>query len=103
MKRVWVEYASPRGTPFANKLMVRVGRWTVSMGEGMAIGFDGMKRATIIGSKMAGLLGAVETFELPESGIKFQIPVERLYHIDGTPRENFQPVHLNEKIFEFQK
>ena len=90
-KRVWVEYASPRGTPFTNELIIKVGRWTGSMGEGIAIGFDGMKRATIIGSKMAGLLGAVETFRLPETEIGFQIPTERLYHIDGTPRENFIP------------
>jgi hypothetical protein len=28
----------------------------------MAIGFDGMKRAAVIGTQMAGLLGAVEFF-----------------------------------------
>jgi len=102
-KRVWVEYASPRGEPFTKELIVKVGRWTGSMGEGIAIGFDGMKRATVIGSKMAGLLGAVENFQLSESGIQFQIPVERLYHIDGTPREKFQSILLNEKNYELRR
>jgi len=35
-KRVWVEYVIPRGAPFTNELIVRVGQWTGSMGEGLA-------------------------------------------------------------------
>jgi hypothetical protein len=46
------------------------------------------------------LLGAVETLGLPNSGIGFHIPIERLYHIGGTSREDFQPVLLNEKNIE---
>jgi len=57
-----------------------------------------MKRATVTGTQMAGLLGAVENFQLPETGIMFQIPTERLYHIDSTPREKFQPINLNKNI-----
>jgi len=102
-KRVWVEYVSPRGVPFTNELIVKVGRWTGSMGEGIAIGFAGMNRGTVKGTQMAGLLGAVETFQLPESGIGFQIPVERLYHIDGTPREDFRPALLDDKTFKFRR
>ena len=102
-KRVWVEYASPRGTPFTKELIVKVGRWTGSMGEGLAIGFDGMKRGTVAGTQMAGLLGAIENFQLPETGIGFQIPVERLYHINGTARDDFQPILSNKKSTEFQK
>jgi carboxyl-terminal processing protease len=61
------------------------------MGEGIAIGFDAMNRAVIVGTKMAGLLGAIETAELPNSQIGVNISTERLYHVNGTPREDFLP------------
>ena len=63
-----------------------VGHWTGSTGEGIAVGFDGMKRGKIVGTKMAGLIGATRGFRLTQTNIGFQIPTERLYHIDGTPR-----------------
>ena len=61
------------------------------MGEGIAIGFDGMKRGTVIGTEMAKLLGAISGFRMSETKIGFQIPTERLYHVNGTPREKYQP------------
>lgn len=61
------------------------------MGEGMAIGFDGMKRAKIMGTKMAGLIGAISGFQMTETKIGYQFPTERLYHVNGTPREDFVP------------
>ncbi len=90
-KRHWVEYVPPRKDIYTGKVYVLVGRWTGSMGEGMAVGFDGMKRAKIIGTEMAGLIGAISNFQLPETKIGFQFPTERLYHINGTPREDFIP------------
>jgi carboxyl-terminal processing protease len=90
-KRHWVEYVTPRKTPYKGNVYIMVGHWTGSMGEGMAIGFDGLKRAKIIGTGMAKLLGAVQGFTMPETNIGFQIPTERLYHINGTPREKFIP------------
>ena len=71
-----------------------VGHWTGSMGEGIAIGFDGMKRAKITGTKMAGLLGAIYTFRAKETNIGYQIPAESMYHINGTPREDYIPNYL---------
>lgn len=97
-KRHWVEYVSPRKNIYQGNVFVLVGRWTGSMGEGIAIGFDGMKRAKIIGTPMAGLLGAVTNFELTETKIRFQFPTERLYHINGKPRETFIPEILTENI-----
>lgn len=103
-KRHWTEYVAPRKTIYNGKLYILVGHWTGSMGEGMAIGFDGMKRAEIIGTKMAGLLGAISNFQMAETKISFQFPTERLYHIDGTPRDNFFPKILTQNIEEtFQK
>lgn len=94
--RSWVEYVSPRGVIYKKKLIVMVGHWTGSMGEGIAIGFDGMKRAKITGTKMAGLLGAIYTFKAENTNIGYQIPSESMYHINGTPREDFLPQYLTD-------
>ena len=72
-------------------LAVLVGRWTGSMGEGMAIGIDGMRRGTVVGSRMAGLAGAVEEIRLPCSHFVVGYPAARLLHLDGTPRESYRP------------
>lgn len=92
--RSWIEYVSPRKTIYKKKLTVMAGHWTGSMGEGIAIGFDGMKRAKITGTKMAGLLGAIYTFRAKETNIGYQIPAESMYHINGTPREDYIPNYL---------
>lgn len=100
VKRSWIELVSPRGKLYKKPLVLLVNHWTGSMGEGIAIGFNGMKRAEIVGDKMAGLLGAIYSFTLPETKVSFSIPVEKLYHVNGTPRENFTPDFLvsdNEK------
>ena len=103
-KRHWVEYVVPRGKTYKGKLYILVGHWTGSMGEGMAIGFDGMKRARIIGTKMAGLLGAISGFQMTETKIGYQFPTERLYHVNGTPREDFVPgIHTKNTEETFRK
>jgi C-terminal processing protease CtpA/Prc len=103
-KRMWVEYVIPRKTPFKGKVFVIVGHWTGSMGEGIAIGFDGLKKAKIIGTEMAKLLGAVDRFTMSETKIGFQFPTERLYHINGTPREKYKPTILTNNMEEtFQR
>jgi len=88
IKRSWMEIVSPREGRFYDRpVVILVDHWTGSVGEGIAIAFDGMKRATVIGTRMAALNGAVYTFEMPSTGIRFSIPVERLFHVNGTPRE----------------
>jgi C-terminal processing protease CtpA/Prc len=99
-KRMWVEYVTPRKTQFKGKVFILVGHWTGSMGEGIAIGFDGMKRATIIGTKMAGLIGAIDGFVLSQTKLGYQVPIERLYHINGMPRELFKPTIVTNNIDE---
>lgn len=89
--RQWIEHVLPRaGKHHRGPVSVRVGRWTGSMGEGLAIGFDAIG-ARVIGNSMAGLLGAVYDFRLPSSGLVVKLPAERLMAIDGTPREEFTP------------
>jgi C-terminal processing protease CtpA/Prc len=88
----WTRKVSPRGPwTYAAPVVVLVGRWTASMGEGMAIGLDAMKRATIVGTRMAGLNGAVFDLQLPNTGIKLNYAAEKLFHLNGTPRELFVP------------
>lgn len=80
-----------RGKTVTAPLVVLCGRWTGSMGEGMTIGLDGMKRATVVGTRMAGLCGATAGFTLPHARFDVHFPTERLYHLDGTPREHWAP------------
>lgn len=95
VKRIWTEQVAPRGPyTYTKPIAVLVGRWTGSMGEGLAIGLDGMERAAVIGTPMAGLKGALFSHTLPHTGFVIRIPAERLYHIDGTPREEFVPTVL---------
>lgn len=88
----YLEQVAPRG-PFTYEgpPVVLVGRWTASMDEGMAIALDGLHRATVVGTPMAGLLGATHGTTLPRTGWSVRVPAERLYHVDGTPREAFVP------------
>ena len=89
--RQWVEQVLPRaGKYHRGPVSVRVGRWTGSMGEGLAIGFDAIG-ARVEGSRMAGLLGAIHDHKLEKSGQVIKFPTERLSHVDGTPREKFVP------------
>ena len=89
--RQWVEQVLPRaGKRHRGPVTVRVGRWTGSMGEGLAIGFHAIG-ARVEGSRMAGLLGAIYDHKLERSGQMIKLPTERLYGVDGTPREQFVP------------
>jgi carboxyl-terminal processing protease len=93
--RQWLEQVLPRpGRHHDGLVRVVVGRWTGSMGEGLAIGFDAIG-AQVEGGPMAGLLGAVYDYKLEQSGLVIKFPVERLFHVDGTPREAFVPRPLN--------
>jgi carboxyl-terminal processing protease len=94
VRRVWVEYVSERGSVFKGPVVVLVGRWTGSMGEGLAIGLHAARGAPVLGQPMAGLQGALGEYKLPHSGISVRVPVERLFHVDGTPRELFLPQAL---------
>jgi peptidase S41-like protein len=84
-------FIQPVGPHIAGPLVVIVGRWTGSMGEGMAIGFDGMNRGLVIGTKMARLAGGTENFTLPKTGIAVVFPTYDLTHLNMTPRHLWLP------------
>jgi C-terminal processing protease CtpA/Prc len=91
IKRTTIELVSPRQKIYQKPLIILVGNWTGSMSEGITIGFDAMHRATIIGTKMAGLLGEIFSFETPELKIPFSFPCVKLQTVNGLPRENYLP------------
>lgn len=92
--RQWIEQVLPRPGKHHSVLpTVRVGRWTGSMGEGLAIGFAALG-ARVEGTQMAQLKGAVYDFSLPSSGLVVKFPAERLYTVEGQPREEFVPAPL---------
>lgn len=91
VERKWRELVMPReGKYHEGPVEVRVGRWTGSMGEGIALGMDALGYR-VCGTKMAGLLGAVYTLDVPTTTLRINLPVERLEAVDGTPREDFLP------------
>lgn len=84
-------FVTPTTPYYANPFVVLAGRWTGSMGEGMTIGFDALGAKAIIGQPMADLLGGIHQFTLPDSAITLELGFERLYHVNGTFREDFVP------------
>lgn len=92
IRRSWLELVSPRGDfRYEHPVVVLVNRWTGSMGEGLALGFDATGAGKIVGTEMARLVGATYTLTLPNTGIHANVPAERLQHVNGTPREQFRP------------
>ena len=92
VERNWIELVAPRG-PFryAGPVAVLVDHRTGSMGEGMAIGFDAMGGAVVLGTSMAHLAGAVSDFVLPKTGVDVAYATEQLFHVNGTPRQEWLP------------
>jgi carboxyl-terminal processing protease len=91
IKRSWVEIVSPRKKIYHKPMLILVDHWTGSVAEGIAIGFDALKRGKVMGTKMAALNGANYSFNMPNTGIRFSFPAEKLFHVNGSPRENFTP------------
>lgn len=92
IKRSWVEIVSPRtGKYYIKPLVVLADHFTGSIAEGITIGFSATTKAKIIGTPLARLCGATYPYELPNTHIHYSFPAERLYHVNGTPREQFVP------------
>src|SRR6185436_3173170 len=94
IKRSWVEIVSPRkGKNYTKPLVILCDHWTASLGEAIVIGFDALKRpfTKIIGTPMARLSGAVYSYEMPNTNIRFSFPAEKLYTVSGLPREKYMP------------
>ncbi len=87
IERQWIEEVLPReGRYHPGPVQVRAGRWTGSLGEGLAVGFMALGKPAC-GGAMAGLKGAVYDFNLPKTGMTVKFPAERLYTVSGQPRQ----------------
>ncbi len=84
-------YAKPNAPYYSKPFVVLAGRWTGSMGEGMTIGLDAIGAVEVIGAPMADLLGGIKTTKLKESNAWLEFGFERMYHVDGTFREDYEP------------
>ncbi|MBC8988346.1 hypothetical protein H9X96_21555 [Pedobacter sp. N36a] len=91
VERIWIEYVSPRAKQYKKPVVVLVGRWTGSMGEGLAIGFEGMKRAEIVGSEMERLAGEMNGFSFKHQKFGYRLSTAKLFHVNGTAREIYVP------------
>lgn len=100
IKRKYIELLTPLKNPYTKPVYILVSRWTGSVGEAIAQGFSNIKSATVVGTDMAKLLGAIRCQKLPTSGINFCFPFEKLYNVDGTPREEFTPDVISENYKE---
>jgi carboxyl-terminal processing protease len=88
----WSEYVEPRGPwTYRGRVLVLVNHFSESMAEGFAMGLDGMRRATVVGTTMAGLGAAISRIRLERSGYDVQISAEPVYHVGGAPRTRFKP------------
>ncbi|WP_375559149.1 S41 family peptidase [Bernardetia sp. OM2101] len=89
--RKWIEYVNPRAEQYKKPLVILVGRWTGSMGEGIAIGFDAMKRGKVVGSEMERLAGEMYYFPFKNQSFGYRVSVAKLFHVNGIPREKYIP------------
>lgn len=93
VERSWTEYVIPRGKQYKKQVIILVDRWTGSMGEALAIGFEGMQRAEIVGTEMERLAGEMDGFTFEHQQFGYRLSTTKLSHINGTPREEYVPVN----------
>ena len=89
--RLVLDTVSPRGTHYGAPIVVLADRWTAGEGEALAAGLTAVANARLVGTRMAGLRGELREARLPHSGIVVRYPGEKVFHVDGTPRERLRP------------
>jgi carboxyl-terminal processing protease len=90
-KKKYLGYVNPNTLNYDKPVYVLVNRWTGSMGEGIAIGLNGMNKATIIGTEMSRLAGGMKSIDFEYHNYGFQVSFEKIFDINGNPREEFIP------------
>jgi carboxyl-terminal processing protease len=90
--RRWPEFIPTRGPwTYRQPVVVVVNHWSMSMAEGFAMGLDGIGRARVVGTRMAGLGAGVHRLQLPHSKIGMQVSAEPVYQLNGSLRSDFLP------------
>jgi len=91
IERRWMEYVSSRGVTYDKPVVILVGRWTGSMGEGLAIGMEAAAGATVMGTEMERLAGGMYDFSFAHRNFGYQLAMEKIYHVNGLARESYIP------------
>ena len=96
-KKKYLGYVKPNKLNYDKPLYLLVNRWTGSMGEGVAIGLNSMNRAKIIGTEMERLAGGMTTVNFKNHNYGASVSFERIFDVEGNPREEFVPEHYVEQ------
>lgn len=76
---------------------ILVNRWTGSMGEGIAIGLNTIDGIEVIGTEMSRLAGGMKSIDFKNHNYGFQVSFEKIFDINGNPREEFVPKNYVEQ------
>ena len=104
-QKEFVDHIKPKNPRYEKPFIVLVGRWTGSVGEGLASGFDGAGIGKVVGTEMQKLAGATKSNNFSNFKYGYQYPYIDVLHISGYPREKFIPKYkvecndLNEDEF----
>jgi carboxyl-terminal processing protease len=96
-KKQYLDYIKPNKLNYSKPLYILVNRWTGSMGEGIAIGLNSIDKAKIIGTEMARLAGGMKSIKFKNHNYSFQVSFEKIFDINGNPREEFVPENYIEQ------
>ena len=91
----WPVYVNARGPwPYEGRVVVLVDRFTAGAAEDLAVGLQGLGRASVVGTPTAGWTAHTRGFVLPNTRITVEVPHERLFGVDGLARERWVPDEL---------
>jgi hypothetical protein len=85
------DVVEPGGSTYGSPVVVLVDRWTAGEGEALAAGLAAIAKAQIVGTPMAGLRGELREVTLPATGLVVRYPAERVFTVQGDPRETLPP------------
>lgn len=88
-KQEFVDYIKPNKPQYNKPLVVLVGRFTASMGEGLASGLNGI--GIVIGTEMQKLAGATKSYNFSNFDYGYQASYIDVLNILNIPREKFVP------------
>lgn len=94
VRRQYAEYVFPRGETFKGPVAVLAGRWSGSVGEALAMAFGTAVGAHTIGTPLADLLGDLKSNRLQNGCLGMRFAWDKLFAVDGTPREDWVPQDL---------
>lgn len=96
-KKKYFGYIKPNKLNYNKPVYILVNRWTGSMGEGIAIGLNTIDGIEVIGTEMSRLAGGMKSIDFKNHNYGFQVSFEKIFDINGNPREEFVPKNYVEQ------